>query len=637
MTATLRGKRCDSIFRLLSSQLKIVLTLLTGLLVSGPIWAQSELYQLSAVNLDNLSGFKSPPANWKIVGGLKAGFNDTLFSASPGTGVLLDQYDRSIQFKPNTNIFTAFDHGDIYLELDFMLPKGSNSGIYFQSRYELQLFDSWGVQYPKSHDVGAIYERWDDTKPEGKKGYEGHPPLKNASFAPGLWQHLEVLFQAPRFDAAGKKISSARFLKVVLNGITIHENIILSGPTRSAIANDEVAKAPIMIQGDHGMVAFKNIRYAALEDLSIPVTNLNYEYYEGPFENLSQVTAKQLVRKGKADEIDVRLADAKNNYYLKFVGKMNVPATATYHVVIRVGGNAKLDIDGKEIIPLSFSWTGGDLLTADVPLTQGEHNFSVHLLRHGGWGPQGLGIYLRKANSKLTALHAEASLPEAVPAPLVQLEPGKEPELLRSFLFYKGKKLTHCISVGDPAGVNYSYNLRQGGLLQVWKNEFLNTTDMWFERGEPQVAAPMGPAILLSDHFPFVMDKASLPDSLDPVASLHYKGYQFDTKRYPAFMYEYNKNLVTDRFKPYENGKGLERIITIQPSGTNTNAVFRIAEGKQITDLGNGLYAIDDQSYYLQLLPTNGQMPKPFIQDGTKQKELLLNATVNELHYALVW
>ena len=165
MTVTLPGKRRDLFFRLYSSQLKTILALITGLLIPGLIWAQSELYQLSAVNLDNLNDFKSPPANWKIVGGLKAGFNDTLFSAAPGNGVLLDQFDPSIRFKPNTNIFTAFDHGDIYLELDFMMPKGSNSGIYFQSRYEVQLFDSWGVQFPKSQDVGAIYERWDDTKP----------------------------------------------------------------------------------------------------------------------------------------------------------------------------------------------------------------------------------------------------------------------------------------------------------------------------------------------------------------------------------------------------------------------------------------------------------------------------------------
>jgi hypothetical protein len=152
------------------------------------------------------------------------------------------------------------------------------------------------------------------------EGYEGHPPLKNASLAPGLWQHLEILFQAPRFDASGKKISSAKFIKVVLNGITIHENIILTGPTRGSEFANESALGPIRIQGDHGMVAFRNIKYAALEDLSIPITDLTYEYYEGPA-IAGQSSLKELVRKGKADAIDVRLADAKNNYLLKLQGK----------------------------------------------------------------------------------------------------------------------------------------------------------------------------------------------------------------------------------------------------------------------------------------------------------------------------
>src|SRR4030095_14445621 len=276
--------------------------------------AQTDLYQLTPVSLDNLSAFKDPPANWKTVGSLKAAYTDTVFSTSPGTGILLDNYDASIRFKKGTDLISSFEHGDIYLELDFMMPKGSNSGIYLQGRYEVQLLDSWGVSFPKSYDCGAIYERWDSTKPKGMEGYEGHQPLKNASLAPGLWQHLEILFQAPRFDASGKKISSAKFIKVVMNGITIHENIILSGPTRGSEFPGESALGPLRIQGDHGMVAFRNIKYAALEDLYIPITDLTYEYYEGPGDSPAKFTSKELIRKGKADAIDVRLADAKNNY-----------------------------------------------------------------------------------------------------------------------------------------------------------------------------------------------------------------------------------------------------------------------------------------------------------------------------------
>jgi hypothetical protein len=69
---------------------------------------------------------------------------------------------------------------------------------------------------------------------------------------------MKISFQAPRFDAAGKKIANAKMLKVELNGIILHENVELFGPTRSSI-DGEVAKGPLMFQGDHGSVAFRNL------------------------------------------------------------------------------------------------------------------------------------------------------------------------------------------------------------------------------------------------------------------------------------------------------------------------------------------------------------------------------------------
>jgi hypothetical protein len=125
--------------------------------------------------------------------------------------VLFNDFADKNLYKEDANIFSALEHGDMVLSLDFLVPKGSNSGIYLQGRYEVQLFDSWGKEIPLSSDCGAIYERWDESRPEGKKGYEGHPPLANASLAPNLWQHLDITFQAPRFDASGKKIQPAPF------------------------------------------------------------------------------------------------------------------------------------------------------------------------------------------------------------------------------------------------------------------------------------------------------------------------------------------------------------------------------------------------------------------------------------------
>ena len=142
-----------------------------------------------------------------------------------------------------------------------MVPKGSNSGIYFQARYEIQILDSWGVEQLKHGDCGGIYERWKDGR-----GYEGHPPRINASRQPGQWQSFDVLFRAPRFGTDGTKVANARFVKVVHNGFVIHENVDVTGPTRAAaFPNDEQPTGPIMLQGDHGPIAYRNIRVRPVE------------------------------------------------------------------------------------------------------------------------------------------------------------------------------------------------------------------------------------------------------------------------------------------------------------------------------------------------------------------------------------
>src|SRR5207248_7595358 len=138
--------------------------------------------------------------------------------------------------------------------------KDSNSGVYVQGRYEVQVFDSFGKADVAEHDCGAIYQRWDPKRGKGNEGYEGHPPKVNASKAPGEWQTFDITFRAPRFDASGKKIANAKFIKVVHNGKTIHENVELNGPTRSAMSTEEKPTGPIMLQGNHGPVAFRNLR-----------------------------------------------------------------------------------------------------------------------------------------------------------------------------------------------------------------------------------------------------------------------------------------------------------------------------------------------------------------------------------------
>jgi hypothetical protein len=145
------------------------------------------------------------------------------------------------------DIFTEAKFGDCTLEAEFMVPKGSNSGLYLMGEYEVQIFDSFGKKKEelKYGDLGGIYNT--------------AAPKVNAAKAPGEWQKFVIDFQSPRFED-GKKTANAKFLKVVLNDEVIHENIEVKGPTTSSLTGKENPTGPLMIQGDHGPVCFRSIK-----------------------------------------------------------------------------------------------------------------------------------------------------------------------------------------------------------------------------------------------------------------------------------------------------------------------------------------------------------------------------------------
>jgi Domain of Unknown Function (DUF1080) len=185
--------------------------------------------------------FTTRSVHWKRV------FAPTSLTASPEPG------DRIVNGKGKTSNFVSVPKfGDVELFLEFMLAKGSNSGVYLQSLYELQIFDSFGYTgHLTVGDCGGIYGR------NGSEG--GSPPMRNACREPGEWQSLHVWFRAPRFDREGKKIENARFLRVLLNDVLVQQDFEVLAPTQSSVKIPEAAENPLMLQGDHGPVAYRNI------------------------------------------------------------------------------------------------------------------------------------------------------------------------------------------------------------------------------------------------------------------------------------------------------------------------------------------------------------------------------------------
>lgn len=145
----------------------------------------------------------------------------------------------------SVDAYSVTEHGDCHLSLEFMVPKGSNSGVYLMGEYEIQILDSFGKEKVGPGDVGGIYGN--------------SAPKENASLEPGKWQTMEIDFVAPKFED-GKKVANAKVLKVYLNDKLIQENVEIKGPTPAGLTGKEHARGPLLLQGDHGAVAFRKIR-----------------------------------------------------------------------------------------------------------------------------------------------------------------------------------------------------------------------------------------------------------------------------------------------------------------------------------------------------------------------------------------
>jgi hypothetical protein len=153
-------------------------------------------------------------------------------------------------------MFTRRAFGDCQLHLEWASPsqprgKGQargNSGVYMQSRYEIQILDSFENPTYFNGQAGAIYKQY--------------PPLVNASRKPGEWQVYDIIYHAPRFADDGKVLKPAR-VTLFQNGVLVQDNVEVQGLTHNdggpSVYVKHNLKEPLRLQNHHSAVRFRNI------------------------------------------------------------------------------------------------------------------------------------------------------------------------------------------------------------------------------------------------------------------------------------------------------------------------------------------------------------------------------------------
>lgn len=612
---------------------------------------------MKKLELNDLSAFRPQAGNWRIVGDVlmdptvdihakpvtvpvagqkkaKKGAPSTEPLApqavipTSGKGVLLNMNDDKIK----SHLLSIMEHGDIELSLELMVPKGSNSGIYLQGRYEVQILDSWGVKSPSFSDIGGIYRNWENTPGQI---YMGKAPLTNPAKAPGLWQHMHIVFQAPRFDVNGKKISNARFVSVELNGVKIHDQLEVPLPTGGPVDKNEVASGPLMIQGDHGPVAFRNIRYRILREVKPTLSGISWKVFHGQFKTISEFSSLTPAYTGTGEELTCEVLDQEDTYASIYSGKIKIPESGRYTFGLAFTGGGRLTIDGKTVIDHQ-SVDHWPLDRGTLELQKGEYNFEVYNYKDAGWMPPRLALYAAIENGKEYSLHAYNSYPpDPNPVSSILVNPGSEVKMLRAFLDFNGdraKRLTHTIGVGEPSGIHYAYDLQSGNIACVWRGEFVDATPMWHDRGDGSFR-PLGSALYTFKGQPLAVlqsGEAEFPASENYVG----KGYEKDpvTGR-PTFNYTYRGAPVTSKIIPGPENKSFTHEVTVKSAAALAGLKYKLAEGSVIQLMPDGSYAIDDKRYYLKV--NSGGVAQ--IRKIAGKDELIISFESDQISYNIIW
>ena len=183
------------------------------------------------------------------------------------------------------------------------------------------------------------------------------------------------------------------------------------------------------------------------------------------------------------------------------------------------------------------------------------------------------------------------------------------------------------------------YDLKSGNLVAVWHGDFVDATPMWNDRGDGSFK-PLGAVQYLFNNEPL----ATLSSPTDPFPAMKKetqlnetpykgKGYVIEegTGR-PVFLYNYNGLDVEDKIYPDDDNRAITHEVIVKNPVAQQNLYYKLAEGKTIIQLSNGMYAIDDKSYYIK--PAAGT--SPVIRDSNGKKELITPVS-NSIKYTLIW
>ena len=535
---------------------------------------------------------------------------DGLEAAEPSGGTEWNETDGVRTATGPARLELLADHGPLTAAFSFRMSEGARAELLLDGRYALSL---------PTLQLDSVAGTSSAVNPR-----------------PGIWQNLEIAYlpagdRTPPLLVACYLNDNLVYYQQPLTG----DSTFAGGGLRLEVLSGEVSITNFRTHNQAG----KSSRVASNGDVELNMPLIHYAYYDLPegTRSFTDWEETEPAKEGFISRFDLGAVREKvRDYAIRFEGDLDVPQAGEYSIFLRSPAHTALYIDGEEVTHLGEDTDGIDS-DATVNLTEGTHRVRLDHFQQTGWNHLQL-KYVHDGGARASLNDMPEGRAVATPRSrdALAVETDDRPYLLRSFLNFPNariydytQKRTHVINVGEAEGPHYSYDLQNGALLQVWRGGFVDASEMWNDRGEPQVVRALGPAVFFDGRPQWSETAGTWPDSAQ---DLRHRRYELDEAGRPTFYFDYGTaGEVSDRLIP--TPAGLERTLT---NGTDEELLTTVAAASNVREISPGTFELVNPGVNVKVLELASGGLRLLSGEGTQR--LVARLPPGEhLTYSLDW
>ena len=412
-----------------------------------------------------------------------------------------------------------------------------------------------------------------------------------ATITPGVWQDLEVAYQPGQDDAPPLLVAA------YLNGNLLY----YQEPLPDGAASTGSGMVLQVDEGPFEVTDFRSLDRAGKRsvhrsngevELHLPIIRYAYYDIEGTPDDVTNWGTLTPDMEGYIGRFDLAaIREEQTGYAVRFTAELDIPKADEYTFAIFSPARTRLYIDDQAVIAVGDP-DQEQYVEGAIRLSEGSHELRLDHYQNTGWNR--LNVSYLNSDGEAVSLN---DLPNdrAVATPpageTLALETDDRPYLLRSFLNFPPvrmydftEKRTHVVNVGEGDGPHYSYDLQNGSLLQLWRGDFVDVSEMWVGRGEPQVARALGPVVAFDGRPQWATDASGWPEE---ASDLVHQRYELDEQGRPTFHFEVDGTKVSDKLVPADDG------ITRTVTNTGAATVYsQVAAGRRIVETAPGAFEL---------------------------------------------